>query len=242
MFESRVFKRIPLFRKESRARQGIPKHIAITMDDNSAWQKKNRKSSRETFSTRDSVIIDIIRQQVRQNIPIVTLFLLPENRKENDEMESLTNFFRGIQKNQLINKNQVKVSVLGKWYDLPGPLVEEIKHAIDETKNYDRFFLNFCVNYDGQDEIVDACRLIARKIRADKIDIDAINRELIKENLYSSYFLPPDLIIKTGLRRCWSSLLLWDCPGSYYYFPGKVFNDFTGAEMIKAINEYVKSV
>ena len=83
------------------------------------------------------------------------------------------------------------------------------KQVIESTKDYDFFFTNFCINYSGHDEIVDACRLIARQVKAGKIDPNSISRETIKENLYSSYFIPPDLIIKNG-KATISGLLLWD--------------------------------
>jgi len=231
MFERNVLDRFGIFKKKKKS---YPKHIALTVEDNILWQKKNKKSQDLTFLRRDEVLVKIIELQVKMNIPIITFFLLPNTRKTPDEIEYLVNFFEKLI-NPLIHDNEVKISVLGKWYDLPGRIVEEIKHCIDETKNYDRFFLNFCVNYDGQSEIVDACKLISRKIKANQIEIDQINKEMIKENLYSSYFLPPDIIIKTGIDRTWPNFLIWDLPGAQYFFLGKAFNDLSSSDVEKAI-------
>jgi len=238
MFQAKVLDKIPIF-KRSKAPKRFPKHIAITVEDNYLWKKKNKKTPEETFVRRDLVINDIIGCQVRMNIPIITLFLLPEGRSNQAEEESLVSFFENLIR-PYVHENQIKISVLGKWYGLSGKLVEEIKHCIDETKTYDRFFLNFCVNYDGQSEIVDACKLIARKIKADSIEIAQINKELIKDNLYSSYFLSPDLIIKTGMKKRWSNLLLWDSASAHYYFADKVFNDLSSSDIEKAIEEFRK--
>jgi len=101
--------------------------------------------------------------------------------------------------------------------------------------------LNLCVNYHGQEEIVDACKLIARQIKAGVIESKAISKELIKENLYSSYFLAPDLLVKTGLKRSWSSLLLWDSSDANYYHVDKPFNDLTEADMSSRPCRYVES-
>ena len=124
--------------------------------------------------------------------------------------------------------------MLGKWYDLPGRVVEPIKDAIDSTRDYDLYFLNLCVNYDGQEEIADACRLIARKVRAGRIDIDQITKSEIKENIYASYFLPPDVVVCT-YKRYFTGLLLWDSVRSTIYFTPVLWPEFTESELDKAI-------
>lgn len=235
MFESTVLDRIRRFRKPRRTN---PRHIAMTVEDNYLWQKKNKKSAEDTFAKRDSLLHELIREQVQRLVPILTVLLLPLGRRDELELESLERFFSELKHNPAIHRNQMRVSIMGKWYDLPGILVEEIKDVIGETKHYDRYFLNFCVNYDGQEEIVDSCKLIVRSVVARKLSISEVTKQTIKDNLYSSYFLPPDLIIKTGLKRTWSTLLLWDCPNAHVFFAGKVFNDFTISDLTRAIEEF----
>ena len=91
-------------------------------------------------------------------------------------MDEFAKFLQWLKVNEKIHSNKVKVSALGKWYDLPSRGVEGIKEIIEETKDYDNFFLNFCVNYNGQEEIVDACRLIGRQIKAERLTVDNINK------------------------------------------------------------------
>lgn len=234
--KSSVFDILPIFGKREIK---LPKHIAITAEGSIIWTKKNNiENIKDTFSKKMGVIVMLMQLQIKKIVPIMTIDVLDDKKHHSEEIETLYKFFKSLQGSNLIHMNQVKISVLGKWYGLPGYLVEEIKHVIDDTKNYDRFFLNFCLNYNGQEEIVDSCRLIARKIKAGKLDIDGINHEMIKDNLYSSYFLPPDLIIKTGTQKCWSSLLLWDSSNAHYYFSGKLFNDFTESDFQKAIDDF----
>jgi undecaprenyl pyrophosphate synthase len=218
----------------NRAKQ--PKHIAISMGDNEPQKKSSGQAILHTssFYRRDQVLDGLIKAQARLNIPILTIMLADPSPL----CESYIGFFASLKSNPSIHINQVKISVLGKWYDTAGRLVEEVKHAIDETKDYDKYFLNLCLNYEGQEEIVDSCRLIARKIRAGKIEIESINKDLIKENLYSSYFLPPDIIIMTGTKRTWSSLLLWDSAGAFYCFPNRPFAELSEADLLKAIADY----
>ena len=178
-----------------------------------------------------------MRAEVELNIPILTVFLFSTKQdlsKVGIIVDTLTEFFEELAKDEDVIKNQVKISVLGKWYNLPSRLVEAIKGVIDETKEFDKFFLNFCIHYDGQEEIVDAVRLITKRILAEKLDPDAIDAETIKEDLYTSYFLAPDLMIINGDKRL-DGFLLWDSSNAVIYFTGKHWPDFDVRDLKKAI-------
>ena len=223
----------------------IPRHVAVTMDGVEAWALKNKVNLEEANRRSFLILRSTIKSQVKLNIPILTFYMLSENiDKESESYDIFLNFiksfFEEIYKSDIVTENKIKISVLGKWYHLPGRIVETIKNVIDETKDYDSFFLNFCINYDGQEEIIDAIKLISRQIKAGKIDPELIDKDMIKENLYSSYFLPPDLIIKNGSRKETSGILLWDSPKSKIYFTNKNWPDFDRIELLDGIKDYQK--
>jgi undecaprenyl diphosphate synthase len=118
------------------------------------------------------------------------------------------------------------VSVFGKWYGLPSKAVDAIKSCVEQTDGYDKFFLNFCVFYDGKEEIVDSCRVIGRRIKAEKIDADAVDSEMVREGLYTSYFLPPELVIINGEKRL-NGFMLWDISDSRLYSASCILNCHT---------------
>ena len=120
---------------------------------------------------------------------------------------------------------------------MPGKIIDPIKSLLDETKDYDQFFFNLCINYNGQEEIVDACRLVARQIKAEKLEPESITKDTIKENCYSSYFLPPTLIVKTGLSQSIPGLLLWDSSHSKIVFARKYWPELKIADLLRAIKE-----
>lgn len=220
----------------------LPKHVAIIMDGSFEFAEKN-KIPVEEICKKDLVNLkNITKVDIKLNIPIITFYIHPDRINDSQYfpviMDSIEDFFEQIARWDIIHQNQMKVSVLGKWYDLPGRVVDSIKAAIDATKDYDKFFLNLCINYDGQEEIVDACKLIARQITSGKIDPESINKERVKENIYSSYFLPPDLIIKTGRENRLKGFLLWDSVYSRIHFAEKPWPQFFKADFLKAIDEY----
>ncbi len=223
----------------------LPRHIALTMNGIEAWAKKNKTTLEEANKRSFLILKSTIKTQIRLGIPILSFFILPETMDKNSErydqtLNSIIDFFTELSSSELINKNKVKISVLGKWYDLPGRIVDVIKETIEATKDYDSFFLNFCANDNGQQEIVDACKLIAMNVKAGKLDPEMINKTIVKENLSSSYFVPPDLIIKNGHKRIISSLLLWDSPQAKVYFTNKYWPDFDKIEFMDGIKEYQK--
>jgi undecaprenyl diphosphate synthase len=219
-------------------------HIAVTMNGIKPWSDKQGVSLDSAYQKGFDILNEIISLQPNKNIPILTVYIMPENIKDKDQypvfLNEVVNFFNSLSSAEVIHQNKIKISILGKWYDLPGRAVEPIKKIIEETRDYDGFFLNFCINYDGQEEIVDACKLIARQIKANRVDIDAITKKTIKENTYSSYFVPPDIIIKNGKLRRTAGTLLWDSTDSELYFTDKDWPEFTKHDFLKALDSFRK--
>ncbi|MEA2037310.1 MAG: polyprenyl diphosphate synthase [Nanoarchaeota archaeon] len=232
-----------LKKEDEHIRFKIPRHIALVTKGKHIYAEKHKTSIEKVYQKSNIIILSTIATSAKLNIPITTFYILSTKGEELEHfltiIDSLTEFFNTLADKELIHKNKIKVSVLGKWYDMPGKFVDSIKNLMEKTKEYDANFVNFCINYDGQEEIVDAVKLITRQIKAGKIDAEMINKEMIKENIYSSYFLPPDLIIINGSKTT-SDLLLWDSPNAKVYFTNKLWPDFDRTELMDAIREYQK--
>jgi undecaprenyl diphosphate synthase len=216
-------------KKDNSSFKGI-RHIALSLNGIKGWSKDHDQELGDAWKESFLAVKEIILLQVKRDMPILTFNVLPMELKESDDfsliIDSLVDFFNYLLSWEFIKENQVKISVLGKWYDMPGRLVEVIKKITVETKDYDKFFVNFCVNYNGQEEMMDSFRIIARKIKSATLDPDSITKEEIKDNIYSSYFIPPDIIIITGGIRSLGGFLLWDSINSKVYFSDKLWPDF----------------
>ncbi len=214
----------------------IPKHISILVDGCEEWALQNKQDINTVYSTEFLNIKNIITLAVGLDIPILTFH--SRTKANEHEIDQLVRFFELLLAWDLIKENQVKISVLGKWYDLPERLLTPIKKIITETKDYDKFFVNFCINYSGQEEIVDACKLIAHQVKLDRIGPDNVTKELLKENIYASYFLPPELMIITGTKKTTNGLLLWDSSDTVLHISNKLWPDFGTNEFYTALKEY----
>lgn len=221
-----------------------PKHIAVITKGATEWGRKRGKSKPNSYRKRLTNILKFVDFQVSKKIPIMTYHLLSTNVRDTEDylpyVDALVDFFNKLISDKKIQENKIKISILGKWYNLPGHLVEMIKKTIEDTKDYDDYFMNLCINYDGQEEIVDACKLIGRKIKLTRLDVDSITKEDIKNDLYSSYFMPPDLIFVAGNEKKLNSFLLWDSVDAIIYFSNKLWPEVDEKEMMKAINYWEK--
>lgn len=226
-------------------KEKLPAHIALSVEGCRDFALKKNVPCKEITKTKLFNIKNTIRTCVKLNIPLFTFYMLPTSVKDEaeiaEEVDGLVDFFNDIDAWDFIIENKIKVSVLGKWYDLPGRLVDPIKKVLESTKDYDHFFLNLCINYDGQEEIVDAARLIARQVKAGKLDPEGISKSDIKDNIYASYFLPPDLMIKTGTSRKLDSFLLWDSANAKIYFSNKPWPEFSRLDLLKALEFHQKA-
>ena len=220
-----------------------PKHVAVSIDGVRLYSARNKMLLKDAYKKAFMKIKNMVALQVRENIPIMTLYVMPSNLDERPReamIDALVDFIEKFKMNPMLYDHKVKVSIIGKWYDLPGRVIEQLKDIIDQTKDYDNFFLNLCINYDGREEIVDACQLIARKVAANRLDPEAINLQDIKENIYSSYFLPPDIVIKTGRSRRLKGFLLWDATHSFIHFADKGWIELSERDFMKALKLWGK--
>ena len=201
-----------------------PKHTLIEL----------HPSLLDNFSKIYDLLNHIIDIQTNKNLPIVTVSL--GSSKDIDQR-----FFHDISKTliKLANEKKINVTIFGKWYDLEGQLVEQLKVLNNETKEFDHFFLNLCINYNGKEEITDASRVIIRKIIQEKTDIDSINPEMYKENIYSSYLLPPELIIQPD--NIIRGTFLWDSVGAKLVSLNKKVELITKADIERVIENFGSS-
>jgi undecaprenyl diphosphate synthase len=226
-------------------RRILPKHVAISISGHKLWAQKHKQPMEKVCEQLFPHVNSLIEYQIKYEIPIITVYLLTAKVKESEQfsvlMDSLVTYFESMALNKLIFEHKVKVSIFGKWYNLPGRVIEPIKKIIDETKDYDNFFLNLCINYDGQEEIADACRLLAMKVQSGKLDPDSVTKDELRDNIYSSYFLPPDIMIKTGKSKSLNGFMLWDSVNTTIYFSDTLWLDFKEDDFIKALKYYQDS-
>ncbi len=217
-----------------------PKHIAFNIKNIEYWAEINSKEIKQALDLSNNRILETVDNCIKKNIVIFTFNVLGTNYRINnfsDYMDSIVELLDNLSKNPLIHENKVKISVLGRWYDLPSKVVDSIKNVLNKTAEYDNYFLNLCLNYDGKEDIINALRVIIRSLQYEKIGPDQLSKSLVKENIYSSYFIPPDLMVNTH-NNIMDNFLLWDSTEAIAYFTGQEWCDFDKKSFKKCLEFY----
>ena len=214
-----------------------PMHIAISTGGVKKWSRENKKDFSRTIKKHLALLDELIDMQLKYRNRVLTVHL---SELEPEIIEESKEFFKHLINDERIKNNQMRVFIIGQWYELDSELSEVFKELMEKTKDYDKFFVNFCINYDGQEEVLSAIKLIVRKILAEKLKEEDLSNDVIKQNIYTSYFPPPQLIIETDWK--YSGLLLWDSKGTLIYFTKKPWLQFEKRYYEKAINFYNKEM
>mgnify|MGYP001295988166 FL=1 len=93
------------------------------------------------------------------------------------------------------------------------------------TQDCTRAIVNFCLNYGGKAEIIDACKAIIKEIDSKTLCAQDIDEIVFARHLYAD--LPPiDLLIRTSGELHISNFMLWQNAYSEMYFTDVLFPDF----------------
>lgn len=223
----------------------IPVHIAVIPDGNRRWARSHELNAWEGHREGSKNLKEILDVALKMKIKFFSFWgasLDNVDKRPKTEVIFLLNLFKkeflGISKDKMIHENKVRVNVLGKWREkFPGTVCQSIEKAIDATKEYSDFFLNFFLAYNGTDEMLEAIKGIVKRTRNNQ-DLE-VTPELIKSELFSADLPPVDYIIRTGGEPHNSvGFMMWDSANAQYYFTEKVFPDFHGEDFADAITEY----
>jgi undecaprenyl diphosphate synthase len=214
----------------------IPSHLAIIIDGNRRWAKKN---SLEFFNGHKKGMDNVktIGESCRKKgIKILTLYVFStENwNRSKKEVNYLMKLF-----NLVFNKNNINdlhqkgivVKIIGQIDKLPKALQNKILEAEGLTKNNKKGVLNLAISYGGKADIIQAIKEIVKKKKP-------INEEEISNHLWTKKLPDPDLIIRTGGEQRLSNFLIWQSAYSELYFTKKLWPDFTINDLDKALKDY----
>lgn len=182
------------------------------------------------------------------NIKIITLYVLSaENLTRNDEeLEHLYDLINQrlvkLYNDPRIHKNHMRVKAIGRIELLPDFLREILNKLETVTKDYDNHYLNIAVAYGGQNEMVDAIKKIATRIKDGSLDVNQIDKDVIESCLYTSH-LPqssPDMILRTSGEKRLSGFLMWQSAYSELVFMDVYWPEFRKIDLMRAIRTFQK--
>lgn len=236
-------------RLESDIQSGeMPKHIAIILDGNRRWAKRNLIMKIDGHFRGADAVEKLLDWCEELNIKIITLYVLSAenlNRKD-DELDYLYDLINErlhkLYNDPRIHKNRMKVKAIGSIELLPDFLREILNKLEEVTKDYDDHYLNIAIAYGGQNELVDAIKKIGSRIKDGSLDVNQIDKEVIESSLYTSH-LPqssPDMILRTSGEKRLSGFLLWQSAYSELVFMDVYWPEFRKIDLMRAIRTFQK--
>ena len=100
------------------------------------------------------------------------------------------------------------------------------------TSDFSKLFFILALSYGSRDEIIEAVKKITKNIKK-------INENDISNNLMTSSFPDPDLVIRTSGEKRLSNFLLWQIAYSELYFTKTLWPDFNITRYSLALKNYV---
>ncbi|MCV3295771.1 MAG: isoprenyl transferase [Oenococcus sp.] len=227
--------------------QLIPKHVAIIMDGNGRWAKRQHQARVFGHKAGMENVKKIALVANQLGVKVLTLFAFSTENwgrpaTEVSYLMRLPIDFFNLFVPELI-ENNIKVEVIGEVDGLPDKTRLAVEKAIVDTSQNTGMILNFAFNYGGRREIVDAAQSIARQVQKGLIQPDQINDQLFQENLLTSQLgdlANPDLIIRTSGEKRISNFLLWQAAYSEFVFSEKLWPDFSGEDFKLALASFGK--
>ena len=222
----------------------LPKHVAIIMDGNGRWANQRGKQRVMGHKKGASAVREVIEEAARKEIKFLTLFTFStENwsRPEEEVSVLMRLLLSSLKKefNRLI-KNNIQLKSIGDTIGLPALVSEELNYVIDKTKNNTGLILTLALNYGAKEELTQAMKTIANKVKNSIISPEKVDQSTINEHLYSHYLPPVDLLIRTSGENRLSNFLLWHIAYAELYFTTTLWPDFSKEDLNKALINYAK--
>ncbi len=216
-----------------------PKHVAIIMDGNRRWAKKNGLKPLEGHKAGVKALEKIADAFQKHGISVLTVFAFStENwNRSKSEVNYLMKLLKHTIKTKVkkFHKQNIKLIVSGKLKDLSKDLQEVIHEAVKLTEDNTDGILNIALNYGGREEIISA---VKKMLQETKGEIKDITEETFQKYLYTKDLPDPDLMIRTSGEQRISNFLPWQLAYSELYFSDKYWPDFAVVELDTAISEY----
>lgn len=215
-------------------------HIAIIMDGNGRWAKKQNKPRSYGHLVGTENVRNITKIANKHNISCLTLYAFSTENwsRDNDEVNylmKLPKLFFDKYINELMKEN-VKVSTIGDISKLPEATLKVINRAKERTKDNSGLILNFAMNYGSQAEIINACQKVNALVLKDN-DL-VITKELFESQLDTADLPAVDLLIRTSGEVRLSNFLLYQLAYAEMMFVDEAWPEFTQEMFVECLDKF----
>lgn len=215
-----------------------PVHIAFIMDGNGRWAK--RRGLPRTLGHLEGFkrVREIAKECRNLGIKYMSLFAFSTENwsRPKDEVDFLWKHLDEFLKTDLpsLIEDECRLVISGDISRLPLHSQEALEIALGKTENFSKYYLNLCLNYGGQDDLVQA----VKKIINEKIPEEKIDKKVIQSHLYAHDFPSIDLLVRTSGEKRLSNFMLYQLAYSELDFPKTYWPSYTKKALWKSIKAF----
>lgn len=224
----------------------LPSHIAIIMDGNRRYAKevlKTQDSNQGHIKGKDK-LEEVLNWCIEANIKTLTVYAFSTENFSREEGE--VTFLLTLIKDMLlkfadderIHNDKVRIKMIGDRSIIPDDLKDAVDYAESKTKDYDNYHFNIAVAYGGRQEIINAVKEVALKVKNGEMEVDDIDEQSLSTHMYNTDDKDPDLVLRTSGELRLSNFLIWQMAYSELYFTDIYWPGFRYIDFLRAIRAY----
>jgi len=223
-------------------KNNVPQHIGIILDGNRRFAKRLMMKPWKGHEWGARKVEKLLGWCKDIGIKELTLyaFSIENFNRPKQEFDALMDLvkkeFNKYYSDERLEKEGICIRFIGRIHMFPKDIQELMNKLQEKTKNNKKYFVNFAMAYGGRAEIIDATKRIAEKVKQGKLDLNKINEEIFKKNIYLDS--DPDLIIRTGGEKRISGFLLWQGSYAELFFLDKFWPEFEKEDLIQIVKEF----
>jgi undecaprenyl diphosphate synthase len=220
----------------------IPNHIAIIMDGNRRWAKKNLFNLTKGHSQGTDTLMTVTEAAIDLQVKTITAYAFSTENWDRPSVE-VKALLKLLERSILrflpsMEKNGVRFHTIGDITRFPQSCQDVLQKAKEETAKNTTIDLVVALNYGGRDEIRRAFSSILMDYDEGKISSDGITEDLIASHLDTAAFSDPELLIRTSGEYRLSNFMLWQLSYSEMYIVDTLWPEFTPSHLLEAIIAY----
>ena len=228
--------------KEQILPERLPQHVAIIMDGNGRWAKRQGLARMFGHKQGVEVVHRITEAAAELGLRYMTLYTFStENwNRPKEEVDALMTLLVDTiaKETPTLMKNNVRLLTIGDLDRLPDAAHKKFLGCIEQTAGNTGLSLVIALSYSARWEITNAVRNAVAAAQAGTLRAEDVNEELVSDLMTTKDIPDPDLLIRTSGELRISNFLLWQLAYSELYFTDCLWPDFTTEEFYKAIVDY----
>ena len=219
-----------------------PKHVAIIMDGNGRWAKKQGQERLFGHNFGVESVREVLKAAKELKVKYLTLYAFSTENwsRPKEEVDGLMDLLVRTIAGEVdeLNRSGVILKSIGDIEGLPESCKEELKIAQEKTAHNTDITLILALNYSARWELINATKNIANKVESGELKSTDINEETINSALCTNQIPDPELLIRTSGEQRISNFLLWQIAYTELFFTEVLWPDFKKEDFYKAILSY----